>query len=177
MRHGALSLFSSSSLRTGSAVPHKPFRCLFFSLLVQTADSSSWFSPLESKTFHRINTISLEFVWRDVSVLFPVFRIRILRKIRANNTVTFEKMEGHQIRSSLNVTAFKTLPLNRTKALLCLLITPSVLEKLWEVLSRKWHKLTQNAYETQHGEVTCVFFFSPQSFWLCLVRHPSLKIL
>lgn len=101
-------------------------------------------------------------------VFFPVFRIRILRKNKTNNTITLEKMEGQQIGSScLNVMAFKTLLLNRTKALLCLLITPSVLGKLWEVLSSKWHKLTQNVYEIQQEEVICMFLFSFS--WVLLI--------
>lgn len=33
--------------------------------------------------------------------MFPVFRIRILRKNKANNTVTLEKMEGQPDREQL----------------------------------------------------------------------------
>lgn len=138
MRHIALSLLSSSSLRTGSAVPHRPFRCLFFPLLVQTADYSPCFYSLQSKAFHGINTLSLKFCLQGCFCFVSSIQNKNLEKNKDNNTIALEKMEGHQTGSScLHVMAFKTLLLNRTKALLSLLITPSVLGKLREGLSRK----------------------------------------
>lgn len=61
MRHRALSLLSSSSLGTGSALPPRPFRCLFFPSQCRLLTTLLGFPLWQSKTFHKINAISLEF--------------------------------------------------------------------------------------------------------------------